>query len=140
MRDTNLGDSAYRYKFQFRKKMIFIPFLVLGGTAFIGYIVMQAWNHVFPIILHTGTIDFWQALWLFILAKILFGLGGGGHRGAPWMRHRMERFKDMSPEERERIKEQMRSRCGSWGRRGWNWDQSAENTPKPAEGTSDPIE
>ncbi|MGZ3751579.1 MAG: hypothetical protein ACXVNM_11065 [Bacteroidia bacterium] len=139
MRDTEFGDKAYRYKFTFRKKFIFIPFLVLGGTFLIGYIVMQAWNHFFPVIFHTGPIDYWQALWLFILAKILFGFGGGGHRGAPWMRNRMERFKNMSPEEKQRFREEMRSRCGKWGmhRGGFDWD---EPTPKSAEDSSKPVE
>ncbi len=140
MRDTEYGDRAYRHRFSFRKKMIFIPFLVLGGTFLIGYIVMQAWNHFFPVIFHTATIDYWQALWLFILAKILFGFGGGGHKGGPWMRRGMEaRFEKMSPEERERFKEQMRSRCGKWGhhREDWDWDQPAA---KPAEDASKPVE
>jgi hypothetical protein len=135
-----MRDSTYRRKFEYGKKFIFVAFLALGGTALIGYIIMQAWNHFFPVILHTGTIDFWQALWLFILAKILFGLGKVGHRGAPWMRHRMERFKNMSPEEQQRFREEMRARCGHWGRyRGYpDWDEPA--TSKPAEEAPKPTE
>jgi hypothetical protein len=141
MKDTNFGDSAYRGKFRFRKKFIFIPFLVAGALALVSYVVMQLWNHLLPDILHTGTIDFWQAMGLFILAKILFGFGRGGRGGAPWMRHRMERFKNMSPEEQERFREQMRSRCGKWGRhRGFDWDQPADEPLKQTENTSKPVE
>src|SRR5579863_8308624 len=117
MENKNFEDNAYRRKFTFRKKFIFIPFLALGGIALVCYVIMQAWNHVFPVILHTGTIDFWQALWLFVLAKILFGFGGhGGRGGAPWMRHKWDRFKNMTPQEQERFREEMRARCGKWGR------------------------
>jgi hypothetical protein len=137
-----MRDSAYRGKFFFRKKFIFIPFLALGGGALIGYIIMQAWNHFFPVILHTGTIDFWQALWLFILAKILFGLGNGGRGGGPWARHRWERFNNMNPEEKQKFKEEMQSRCGNWGRHrgGFDWEQPAGSTQKPADDTAKPVE
>ncbi|MDB5143198.1 MAG: hypothetical protein JWQ66_1911 [Mucilaginibacter sp.] len=141
MRNTEFGDKAYRYKSGFRKKFIFIPFLVAGALALVSYIVMQLWNYLLPDILHTGTITFWQAMGLFILAKILFGFGHGGRsgRGGPWMQHRMERFKNMSPEEQERFREQMRSRCGKWGRHrsGFDWDQPAA---KPAEDASKSAE
>ena len=141
MRDTEYGDRAYRHRFSFRKKMIFIPFLVIGGLALVSYIVMLLWNALIPVIFHLTAISFWQAAGILILSKILFGFGKGGHRGggAPWMHHRMERFKNMSPEERERFKEQMRARCGNWGRhRGdWDWDQPAA---KPAEDASKPVE
>jgi len=143
MRDTEYGDQAYRRRFSFRKKMIFIPFLAAGALALISYIVMLLWNALIPVIFHVGAISFWQAAGLLILSKILFGFGHGGHRGGPWMRRGMQaRFEKMSPEERERFKEQMRDRCGSWGRhRGdWNWDRPAESAAKPAEDASRPVE
>lgn len=131
-----MRDSAYKGKFEFKKKFIFIPFLAAGALALVSYIVMQLWNHLLPDILHTGTIDFWQAMGLFILAKILFGFGRGGRGGAPWMRHQMERLKNMSPEEQQRFREEMRSRCGKWGRfrGGVDWNQPAtEEAQKPVE-------
>ena len=130
MRDRNFEDVATRHRVTFRKKMIFIPFLAVGALALISYIVMLLWNNLLPDILHVTAITYWQAVGVFILAKILFGFGGHGRAGAPWMRHKMERFKNMSPEEQERFREQMRARCGKWGRNrgGFDWDQ-----PKPAE-------
>ena len=138
MRDKNFGDSGVRHKFELKKKFIFIPFLIAGALALVSYIVMQLWNHLLPDILHTGTIDFWQAMGLFVLAKILFGFGHGGRGGggAPWMRHKMERFKNMTPEERQKFKEEMRSRCGKWGghREDFDWEQPTVETPsKPVE-------
>ena len=136
MRDSEYEDGAYRRKFSFRKKMIFIPFLVIGGLALVSYIVMLLWNALIPVIFHVTAITFWQAAGILILSKILFGFGKGGHRGgAPWMRQRMERFKNMSPEEQQRFREQWRERCGKWGRHHghYDWDQPADNTAKPAE-------
>jgi hypothetical protein len=138
MRDTNFGDSGTRHKFEFKKKFIFIPFFAAGALALVSYIVMLLWNYLLPDILHASTITYWQAMGLFVLAKILFGFGGrGGRGGAPWMRHRMERFKNMSPEEQDRFKEQMRARCGKWGRNRehffGDWEkQGAADTAKEA--------
>src|ERR1700743_359770 len=144
MRDRNFEDVAVRRKFTFRKKFIFIPFIAAGILALVSYVVMQLWNNLLPDILHTSVITYWQAMGLFVLAKILFGFGRGGRGGggAPWMRHKMERFKNMSPEEQERFREQMRQRCGKWGRHrgGFDWDRPAENTEKTAEDASRPVE
>lgn len=102
----------------FRGRFIFIPIAVVAFLSGISYIVMQLWNNLLPAILHVGVITFWQAMGIFILCKILFGFGRGGHKGGPWMRHRMaERFKNMSPEEREKFRAKMEQHCG--GRHGW---------------------
>jgi len=46
------------------------------------------------------------------LSKILFG----GFRGGPPWRHRMmERWAQMTPEEREKFRAGMRGRCAPWG-------------------------
>jgi hypothetical protein len=143
MRDSEFGEHAYKHRTSFKKKMIFIPFIALAALAGISYIVMLLWNGLLPEILHTGAITYWQAMGLLVLSKILFsGFGRGGRGGAPWMRNRMEHFKNMSPEERDRFREEMRSRCGKWGRHrgGFEWDQPAGNAEKPATGTANPVE
>jgi len=138
MTNRNFEDTAYRYKLHFRKKLIFVPFLIVGILALISYIVMLLWNNLLPDIFHVTTITYWQAAGLLILSKILFGFGGPkGRGGAPWMRHKMERFKNMSPEEQERFREQMRARCGKWGRHrgGFDWDEpkTTQEAPKETE-------
>ena len=139
MENKNFEDVAYKQRFTFRKKMIFIPFLAAGALFLITYIVMLLWNNLLPDILHVSTITYWQAMGILVLSKVLFGFGGrGGRGGAPWMRHKMERFKNMSPEEQERFREQMRARCGKWGRNrgGFDWDRpaaAAEEAPKTSE-------
>jgi hypothetical protein len=137
MTNTNFEDPA-RKRFGFRKKLIFIPFLIAGILALVSYVVMLLWNNLLPDIFHITTITYWQAAGLLILCKILFGFGGPrGRGGAPWMRHKMERFKNMSPEEQERFREQMRARCGKWGRHrgGFDWDEPkiTQEAPKPTE-------
>ena len=114
--------------FNNRKKFLLIPLAVIAFVALIGFVVMTLWNNLLPDILHVGTITYWQALGIFVLCKILFGFGKGGRGfrggGAPWMRGKWEdRFKNMSPEEREHFKNKIRNRCGD--RRGWEdykWD------------------
>ena len=63
------------------KKRFFIIslFWVLAIAAF-GAIVMLLWNFVVPGVLGLATINFWQALALFVLARIFFG--GFPGRGA----------------------------------------------------------
>ncbi|MBS1503638.1 MAG: hypothetical protein JST32_16330 [Bacteroidetes bacterium] len=144
MKESEFGDRAYTHKAHFRKKMIFIPFLVLAGLALVSYVVMLLWNALMPVIFHLTVITYWQAAGLLILCKILFGFGKGGPRGgAPWMRHRMkERWMNMSPEEQERFREQMRERCGKWGGHHdrYGWGRQADAPAKPAEEAQKPTE
>lgn len=44
-----------------------------------GYFVMLLWNWLIPPLFHAGTITYWQAFGLVILAKILFGGVGAAH-------------------------------------------------------------
>ena len=129
-------------KIFFRGRLIFIPIAAAAFLSLISFVVMQLWNNLLPVILHVSTITFWQAMGIFILSKILFGFGGrGGHRGGPWM-HKMERFKNMSPEEQERFREEMRARCGKWGRNrgGFDWDRPTGNAERTTESEAKPTE
>ncbi len=84
--------------------------------AVFGQAVLQLWNLLIPGIFGLRPISFWQALGLVALSRILFGgwgmfRGGAGCRGH-W-RHRMaERLEQMPPEERERFRQGIESRCG----------------------------
>lgn len=128
-----------------KKKLIFIPFAAAAFLALVGFVVMNLWNYLLPGILHVTAITFWQALGIFVLCKILFGFGRGGHRmhgGAPWMRNKMEeRFKNMSPEEREKFKAKMKDHfCdrGRWGRnRGNRFDDKWDNFTAEPEGSKE---
>ncbi|MES2809354.1 MAG: hypothetical protein V4619_12045 [Bacteroidota bacterium] len=115
-------------QFFYKGRFVFVPIAIAAFLSLISYVVMQLWNCLLPDIMHVTTITFWQAMGIFILCKILFGFGKGGGRGKfgggpwggnPWMQKKMaERFKSMTPEEKEKFKQKMRDRasCGPWGR------------------------
>jgi len=122
----------------YKRRFIFIPLAVVAFLSLTGFIVMNLWNYLLPAILHVGVITFWQALGIFILCKILFGFGRGGHRwggGEPWRRKMAERFNNLSPEEKLKFKEKWEQRCGGWRHREWDsrypFDTMSENQPAP---------
>jgi hypothetical protein len=83
------------------------------AIAVCGFVVMGLWNWLAPAIFGGRTIDFWQALGIIVLSKILFG----GFRGRPgfgghWRSRMRERWEKMTPEEREKFCRGMASRCG----------------------------
>ena len=100
------------------KLIIFAPLVILGMLLFIaigGELVLQLWNWLLPPLFGWRQINFWQALGLLALCRILFGgLGGGGcHRSN--VRQRMaERWEKMTPEEREKYRQSFRGRWGSF--------------------------
>ena len=116
--------------FWIAKGLKFIVLFALFGVI-LGYAVMLLWNWLIPSIFNAQTITFWQALGMLILAKILFGLGRGGWQGWHqrqyyWKEKMEERLKNMTPEERERFREDWRRRCSHW--RHYDWDEKKEET------------
>jgi hypothetical protein len=90
-----------------------IALLVIVACAVFGLVVMSLWNWLMPALFGWRVITYWQAVALFLLSKILFGgfRGRGGYRGH-WRRRMMERWEQMTPEEREKFREGMHGRCG----------------------------
>jgi hypothetical protein len=101
-----------------RKKLIWIaPLAIVGIAIFIalgGGAVMLLWNWLLPTLFGLRSVTFWQAIGLLALCRILFGgfrLGGGSPRSR--MRRRMaERWEQMTPEERENLRQGFQGRCG----------------------------
>ncbi len=98
-------------KFKFLK----LGLLWLVIIAALGAVVMLLWNWLIPAIFGLGTINFLQALGLFVLARLLFGGFGFGRRNR--MSHHMgrmgdnpvhEKWKNMTPEERKQFIEKRR--------------------------------
>ncbi|QQL48565.1 hypothetical protein [Mucilaginibacter ginkgonis] len=127
----------------YKRRFIFVPLIAIAALTITGFVVQNLWNALLPGILHVGIITFWQALGIFVLCKILFGFGrggggfGGGRRKQEWVRQKMQhKMQNMTPEERERFKAQMKERmCGPRGR-GWktyDWgdDKPAAETQNP---------
>jgi hypothetical protein len=87
------------------------PVIVLVGWIF-GEVVMHLWNWLVPTLFGLHTITFWQGLGLLVLCRILFGGWGSGHKGGH-RREKGERWARMTPEEREKFRQNLRGRwCG----------------------------
>jgi uncharacterized membrane protein len=104
-----------------RRKLIWIAPLAILGIAlciFIGgEIVMRLWNWLLPALFGWRQITFWQGLAILALCRILFGghvwRGSGRSHFRRRMEERMaERYANMTPEERERLRQSWRGRCG----------------------------
>ena len=86
----------------------FVLFIAIGGE-----VVRLLWNWLLPPLFGWSPITFWQALGLLALCRILFGGFGIHGSGRSGVRRRWaERWEHMSPEERERFRQGIRTRCG----------------------------
>ena len=93
-------------------KVIGIIILAIIGVFVFGSIVMLLWNALMPVIFHLPLISFWQALGLLILTKILFGGFRGGGPRAQWKKDKLkEAWKNMTPEQKEKLKSEWGRRC-----------------------------
>jgi hypothetical protein len=116
-------------KYKFRKIIMIACFACIALVAF-GFIVMGLWNAILPAVLGVKAITFIQALGILLLSKILFGGGprggrcGGGPRGM-WQMKMREKFQNMTPEEREKIRATWKNRCGG---RGWGMGEEEKDS------------
>ena len=88
-----------------------IGFLFFGSAALLGLTaqVMYLWNFAAVPALGLGQINYWQAMALLVLSKILF-TGIRPKRG-PYGKHKhWEKWREMSSEDREAFKERWKSR------------------------------
>jgi hypothetical protein len=98
-----------------RNKWIFVvgPLALVAFIWLGGEVVMHLWNWLLPALFGVRTINLWQALGLLVLSRILFGGWGGGNGHSKSQRPSDEKWKKMTPEEREKFRDDMRSRwCG----------------------------
>ena len=113
--------------------LLFAPLAILGILLFTfigGQIVLLLWNWLLPPLFGISQINFWQALGILVLCRILFG--GFGMNGSQRSHSRRgvsdrvadrvaervaerldERNDSMTPEERERFRQRMRERWGT---------------------------
>ncbi|HEV3305026.1 MAG TPA: hypothetical protein VGZ91_01190 [Candidatus Sulfotelmatobacter sp.] len=85
-------------------------FIFIGGE-----VVMHLWNWLLPALFGWRTVTFWQAIGLLVLCRILFGrMGGHGPDRHKWRRPSAERWERMTPEEREKFRQGLRSRCAGF--------------------------
>ena len=90
------------------------PVVVIVVTLIMAIAVMLLWNAVLPDVLRVPRIHYGQALGLLVLCRILFGgfrpFSGRQpmNRGAHWR----QKWMHMTPEERQRFREEWKKRCG----------------------------
>ena len=116
---------------KFLGKAIACVCLAIGVIFLLGFITMHLWNWLVPTLFSGPVITLWQALGLLVLSKILFwGFGGGrrpGTRRAYWRARCRERFADMTPEDRDRMKQKMEEKWCAWKERHNPQTQSGSN-------------
>ena len=114
---------------RFKGPKFFLFFLIaMAGLAVFSAVVLLLWNALLPVIFHLPVITFWQAAGLLLLSKILFGGfrgGWGGGFGGRWRHKMQQRWMDMTPEERERFKQE-------WGRHGRHFQGFEEGRSREA--------
>ena len=96
------------------KRAIFIPIAIAAGVFVFGSVVMLLWNALLPALFGISTITFWQALGILVLSKILFGGFRSGHShhkfNSRW-HEKSEKWMNLSPEEKEKLRTEWRGRC-----------------------------
>ncbi len=93
-------------------KVALVAALALGA---VGFVVMSLWNWLAPAAFGGHLLNFWQALGLFVLARLLVGglrRGGRGHGRGHWRQRMQARWESMSDDERERFRARHAGRCG----------------------------
>ncbi|MBK7258973.1 MAG: hypothetical protein IPI01_14470 [Ignavibacteriae bacterium] len=95
----------------------------------VGFVVMGLWNALIPELFHGPVITFWQAVGLLVLSHILFrGPGGrfGGWRHDRWRKKFETKLAAMTPEEREKFRNQWHHWC-------YPWDDGGKEQPAAGE-------
>jgi len=112
-----------------RLKFILLFILLAPVAVFVfGKVIMLLWNNILTPVLHVSEITFWQGLGILVLAKILFGgFSGRGGSGQYYRKQRMM-WDSMTPEQKERFKEEWKKRSRSWGYKSW---KPGEETQQP---------
>lgn len=118
------------------KKVLGIILVVMAAFAVFSLVVMSLWNAVLVPVLHISAVNFWQAAGILILSKILFsGFKAGGPMGRSgyrWNKELKEKWQHLSPEERDKMKQEWRQRCNRWENRQ-NIPTSGEQDPNKAQ-------
>ena len=100
----------YRKNKNWKKKPFMILF-VIAGIATLVAVLMLLLNAVLPDVINVTEINYWQALGIFTINKILFGgFGKGPMRGRGGKNKYKEKFMQMSDEEKASFKSEWKSR------------------------------
>lgn len=103
---------------RFPRFILFLLF-IFAVIVPLSFIIMALWNNILVAVLHVSVINFWQALGLFALSRILFGgfpgkpAWAGHYRRRQQMEEMRNKWFNLSPEEKKHFKEEWKNRgCG----------------------------
>ena len=88
----------------------------------IGFVTQALWNWLMPELFHLPAISLGQTYGLLLLSRILFGFKPGGRAGTwaakkrAWQQRMAGRMENLTPDAREKFRQEMRARCSAWGR------------------------
>ena len=118
-------------KFWLLRGLRFFFFAALFVTAAV-LITQALWNWLMPDLFRLPTIGLAQTLGLLMLSRILFGgfrggrPGGWAHKRREWQQRMAGRMENLSPDAREKFRQQMQNRCGL------GWSSRPEKTAEEA--------
>lgn len=130
-RSLNIKTYIMR-RFGIRRVLGFILLAIFGVLLF-GNIVMWLWNALMPVIFHLPIITFPQALGLLVLSKILFSSFRGGGPGRFRGGRIREKWMNMTPEEREKFKQEWGHHRHGWFERGGGRFEGSGERPSASE-------
>ena len=95
-----------------RLKFIAVPVFIVAILFILSFVVMHLWNFSIAKAANLNEINFWQAMGLLVLSKILFGFGMGGRR-KPWMNRKKwyEKAPPFTEEQKEAFKNKWKEHC-----------------------------
>jgi hypothetical protein len=96
-----------------KKKAPFMVLFVLAAIAGFSAVVMLLWNAILPDVLGVEVVNYWQAMGILVLCKILFGSFGPSKRKGKGKRRNprcKEKIMDMTDEQEDSFKSELKSR------------------------------
>ena len=83
-------------------------FWFLAMIAIVGLAVMELWNWLIPELFNGNMINYWQALGLLALARLLTGFGKGGMQH--WKQKMTGGWSSMSDDDRDELRAKFKDR------------------------------
>ncbi|MDB4728335.1 hypothetical protein OAF63_06050, partial [Saprospiraceae bacterium] len=80
----------------------------------LGNVIMFLWNEILVSVTSVKVINFWEAIGLFVLFRILFGGFRFGPKQRHWRNRRKawkEKWVNMSDEDKQELKQKWKERC-----------------------------
>lgn len=96
----------------------FLAFLALAAVFLLvlGQVIMYLWNEILVKATGVKSLNFWEALGLFVLARILFGGFRFGQHRKDWKQKRKAKWKEkwinMNEDEKAAFQQKWKDRCG----------------------------